>query len=232
MPRKFFPRRLSASQRETALALVKAAEEKWRRARPRVREYERFCRANGMDPALIRENLPFLIAQQEDDGLGPRTIRVYCQALRGYYNKPTYSIRALMDVCKQKTVGASRRHAEDFEDGVIHELLDRIHSINAWAGVVATMMFTTGLRYCDLAQWEALTSIHVCVHTTKISHFPDFSELFRTTKISHFPNFSGQPKFPIFRTFPNFSGQPKFPILLSHRLFRNGLYGVSYGNSI
>lgn len=157
-PRKFFPRRLTTSQRAAGEALIRKAEERWNAAAPRLQEYLAFCQANDMRPENFRENLPFFIAQQKSDGLGWRTIRQYVRIIRTFRGVAhSYTVKGLLDVCDLETIGTPRRHAEDFDEATLLYVLQKLFALNTWAGVVGTLMLYLGLRYCDLSYIEPVS---------------------------------------------------------------------------
>ena len=159
-PRKFWPRRLTARQIQEGNRLYAAARARAAAAAPRITDYKKFCRANSLDPKNLDENIFYLVAQQRDDDLGPRTIKRYSLLLKGRLSlgdgKPTFA--DFLDVLNVEMIGAPRRHAEDFDEPTLLKILTYIYTQNPYAGVSATMMIWTGLRYKDLVylSWDCI----------------------------------------------------------------------------
>ena len=177
-PRKFWPRRLTAGQIQEGNRLYQAAKARSAAAAVRIADYKKFCRANYLDPKDLEENLYYFVAQQRDDDLGPRTIKRYTLLIAGRLNarngEPT--LADLLDVLNTEMLGAPRRHAEDFDDGTLIRILTCVFEENPCAGVCATMMIWTGLRYKDLVylSWECVELkkeyLRIDVSRTRAAH--------------------------------------------------------------
>ena len=150
--RKFFPRPLTAAHIAVAVVLKEEAERKWKEAQPRINDYLIFCEANSLDPSDVRENLPFIMGQQLSDNLSIRTVSQYARTLNAYMHmEGTYTIKSLQEVCKLRSILSPIRHAEDFDDETLLEILHDLRNVNSWGFVVATLMMFCGLRYRDLS---------------------------------------------------------------------------------
>ena len=163
MARRFHPRRMTERHVLMAEQLWSDCVKRLQQKAPRIREYEKFCRSNGLDPRQIPSSLVYYVAHARSDGLGPRTIRRY---VTGHYSGPSagsdlvVSFKELLAQLHLEGIKVPRRHAEDFDEHSIFTMLRKLGDRNAWGCVVACMMCWTGLRYIDL-QYLASEDIRI-----------------------------------------------------------------------
>ena len=98
----------------------------------------------------MKRNIFLLVAQQKKGGLSHRTIKIYIVTLHRYYGITEPSFGELLRVLQVDCLGAKRRHAEDFDDKSLAQMLVELDALNPWVSVVATLMLWLGLRYFDL----------------------------------------------------------------------------------